>query len=117
MKIENALGHFLHYIRIERNLSINTINSYRNDLFRYIKYLNENSIVKCDDITLENISEFFRKLSEMSLSSKSISRNFSALRSFHKYIYNEGYSSSNPTEYLFRPKTVKICQMFLNIMK
>ena len=107
MKIENVLGHFLRYIRIDMNLSKNTVESYRNDLIRYMNYLQKQSIEECDNIKLENIVEFFQMLSGMGLSSTSISRNFSAIRSFHKYSYSEGHQKDDPTENLFRPKTVK----------
>ena len=49
MKIEPFLEKFLNYISIERNLSRNTVVSYKNDLKRYVGYLKEQKMKSFDD--------------------------------------------------------------------
>ena len=107
MRIESFLEKFLNYISIERNLSRNTVDSYRNDLKRYMEYLKEQNIESFDDVKPEIITSLFDMLHRSGLSSKSISRNFSAIRSFHKYALGEGVVRNDPTENLFRPKIEK----------
>jgi len=60
-----------------------------------------------DDVKPEIITSLFDMLHQSGLSAKSISRNFSAIRSFHKYALGEGVVRSDPTENLFRPKIEK----------
>jgi len=107
MKIEPFLEKFLNYISIERNLSRNTVVSYRNDLKRYVEYLKEQNIESFDDAKPGIITSLFDMLHRSGLSAKSISRNFSAIRSFHKYALGEGAARNDPTENLFRPKIEK----------
>lgn len=107
MKIEPFLEKFLNYISIERNLSRNTAVSYRNDLKRYVEYLREQNIESLDDAKPGIITSLFDMLHRSGLSAKSISRNFSAIRSFHKYALGEGAARNDPTENLFRPKIEK----------
>ncbi|NVM04658.1 MAG: site-specific integrase, partial [Candidatus Helarchaeota archaeon] len=107
MKITLFLEKFLNYISIGRNLSHNTVVSYRNDLKRYVEYLKYKNIELFDDVRSEIITSLFNMLHQLGLSAKSISRNFSAIRSFHRYALGEGVARNDPTENLFRPKTEK----------
>ncbi len=104
MKIELLLEKFLNYISIERNLSNNTVMSYKNDLLRYAEYLNGKNIESFDDVKPGIITSLFSILYDLGLSAKSISRNFSAISSFHKYAFSMGAARKDPTENLFRPK-------------
>ncbi len=104
MKIEQFFEKFLNYIRIERNLSHNTVESYRNDILRYIEFLKDNKVELFDDVRSEIIASLFDILRKLGLTAKSISRNFSAISSFHKYAIGEGIAKFDPTENLFRPK-------------
>lgn len=107
MKIEPFLEKFLNYISIERNLSNNTVASYRNDLKRYVEYLKQQNVESLDDAKPGIITSLFDMLHRSGLSAKSISRNFSAIRSFHKYALGEEVARNDPTENLFRPKIEK----------
>lgn len=82
MRVEIIIEKFLNYISIERNLSKNTVISYKNDLERYIKHLKKNHIKLINDVTSETIGSLFDELRSSGLSAKSISRNFSAIRTF-----------------------------------
>ncbi|MDP2960696.1 MAG: site-specific tyrosine recombinase, partial [candidate division Zixibacteria bacterium] len=55
----------------------------------------------------ENISEFIYTLYRKKLKSTSISRNLSAIKSFHSFLLNEDYSDSNPAETIDSPKIGK----------
>ncbi len=107
MKIDYILERFLHYISIERNLSPNTSESYKNDLKRYVEYLIEDKIELADEIKLEHIASFINELRKLGLSTNSVLRNISAIRSYHKYALGEGFVKHDPTENLFRPKIEK----------
>lgn len=107
MEIEKILEKFLNYISIERNLSLNTVISYQNDLKRYVEYLKNHNKLLIDDVKPTIIASFLNILHDIGLSAKSISRNFSAICSFHKYALGMGIAKNDPTENLFRPKISK----------
>ena len=107
MEIEDRLDDFLHYQRLARGLSWNTLESYNYDLKKYFKYLKKKKITDLRAIRPEQISEFIHHLYLKKLKSTSIQRHLSAIRTFHKYLLNEEYSDSNPAEIIGSPKKVK----------
>ncbi|MCJ7459136.1 MAG: site-specific tyrosine recombinase XerD [candidate division Zixibacteria bacterium] len=102
MEIEDRLDDFLHYLRLSRGLSQNTLESYRFDLIKYFKYLKDQSISELNSVTSENVSGFVHTLSGLKAASRA--RNLSAIRTFHKYLLNEEFCGSNPAELVDSPK-------------
>jgi integrase/recombinase XerD len=95
---------FINYIKIERNLSGNTVDAYRNDLERYCQYLTDNEIKRPDQVTLQNIQDFINTLVDVGLSATSLARNFSSIRSFHRFMLGENITKTDPTELLQSPR-------------
>lgn len=103
--METYLKDYFMMLRIEKNLSQNTIQSYRRDLKRYVSFLtDEENISDLKDIRQKQIRGFFRKLKELHLAQTSISRSFSAVRSYHTYLSEENYLDKNPALMLDAPK-------------
>ena len=102
--MKEHLRSYLHYITLEKNLSENTVLSYKLNLNRYLDYLESKRIKNADDIKEETITEFLRTLSELLLSAKSISQNISAIKGFHKFLFGDGLVKSDPTQNLVKPK-------------
>jgi len=102
LEIEKRLDDFLHYLRLSRGLSQNTLESYRFDLKKYFEYLKKQKISDLNSVTSENISGFVHTLIELKATSKA--RHLSAIRTFHKYLLNEEYCDSNPAELIDSPK-------------
>jgi len=104
---QQLLENFLHHLALEKNLSENTLHSYRNDLKRYLQYLTELGISDINAITPEVIRHYTEVLTNLGLSANSIARNFSAMRSFHKFLVLENYTDQNPTEMLETPRLIR----------
>jgi integrase/recombinase XerD len=104
VEIEKKLDDFLHYQRLARGLSWNTLESYNYDLKKYFVYLKKKKITDLRAIRPEQISEFIHNLYLKKLKSTSIQRHLSAIRTFHKYLLNEEYCDSNPAELVDSPK-------------
>lgn len=104
MKWKNALQDFKHYLKIERGLSENSIDSYQLDIQRLIFYLesSKNNISPIS-ITSETIQQFIYDSSK-SLNARSQSRLISGLRSFFGYLVFEDYRKDNPLELVESPK-------------
>ena len=99
----NHLESFINYLTLERNFSPHTKDSYRNDLTRYLLYL-ESLGKPIADITLSDIQAFILELHNAGLEARSIARNISAIRSFHKFLVRENILGVNATENLHQPK-------------
>ena len=105
--MKEHLRSYLHYITLEKNLSENTVLSYKLNLNRYLDYLESKRIKNTDDIKEETITEFLRTLSELLLSANSISQNISAIKGFHKFLFGDGLVKNDPTQNLTKPKIRK----------
>ena len=114
-RMEELLEKFLYHLSLERGLSPNTIDSYKRDLKRYIKHLQSLRIKSLDKIKTQYISKLILKLNKRGLSSSTISRNLSAIRSFHKYLIRENFSQKNPSEGVDSPRLWRKLPVVLNI--
>ncbi len=112
--MNKLLDQFLNHLSLERGLSSNTIESYRRDLKRYIKFLQDKKIKSVEKIAQEHITSLMVLLRDMGLSAKSIVRNLSSIRGFHKFLVVEGYSSFNPTGALEWPRLWRKLPTVLN---
>jgi integrase/recombinase XerD len=111
------LADFINFLQVERNLSANTIAAYRNDLTRYLDFLQEAGV---DDLQLVNfnlIQDYINLLSELGLAAASLARNFSALRAFHRFLVSENLSSNDPTELLQSPRLPRRLPQVLDLVE
>lgn len=103
-----AIESFIRHISIERGLSKNTTESYRRDLGRYKEFLDAKSIKRVNSVTEILILEFAGTLqTKQGLNASSIARSMAAVRSFHKYLLEEGLASGNPALRVKPPKLAK----------
>ncbi len=104
MKWEHAIKDYVHYLRIERGLSENSIINYTLDLKRLLTFL-ENSEIKASPISIEKdiLQQFVFETAKL-VNARSQSRIISGLKSFFNYLVFEDYRESNPMELIESPK-------------
>lgn len=104
MKWQQAIKDYQFYLKIERGLSKNTIESYSRDLEKLVKFLDENnsnsSPIKIDEETIQAFIYHTAKL----VNPRSQARIISGLRSFFDYLVFEDYRKTNPTDLIETPK-------------
>jgi len=88
-----AATSFLNHLQIERGLAANSIAAYRRDLEKFKMFLNGKELSK---VTPEVITAFETSLREANLSTPTINRADSTLRSFFKHLAQE-YEIADPT--------------------
>ncbi len=104
MKWHQALNDYKHYLKIERGLSINSINNYVLDVKKLIHFLETNNVAKTPiSIDHETIKMFIYE-SAKHINARSQSRLISGLRSFFNYLIFEDYRETNPLELIESPK-------------
>ncbi|WP_382307003.1 site-specific tyrosine recombinase XerD [Herbiconiux sp. UC225_62] len=119
--VDRAIDGFLRHITIERGLSANTVAAYRRDLGRYSEWLRSRGIDDMATVGEGDISAFTqaaRTVGEGELSASSIARILSSVRSFHRYLAEEGLVETDaarevkpPKLALRLPKAISIEQM------
>jgi integrase/recombinase XerD len=98
------LQQYLNYLRFEKNLSDNSVSSYKSDLERYINYLSSQKINRPEYIQSKHIRRLLQLLSELGLSTSTLARNLSSIRSFHLFLISEELIKSDPSEHVDGPK-------------
>jgi integrase/recombinase XerD len=102
------LREYLGILKLEKNLSDNSIAAYKNDLSAFILFMkNEYSIDDPEAITHSHIASFFTLLYELELTSSSAARYFSSLRGFFRFLISNKYITRNPVEKIDAPKLKK----------
>ena len=92
------------FLRLERQLSENTLVSYLHDVSRYLEFIKSKNIESFDTISQKHVRDFLHILNELDLSSASIARNISAIKRFHLFAESEGIAKTNPTHSIQQPK-------------
>lgn len=105
--LQKFLDEYIVFLRIEKGLSINSQDSYRIDLNRFIKFLDNYSIDDYESVESEIVLKYFSMLKSLELSNRTIARNFSALKGFFKYLNANEYITINPLAKFKPPKIEK----------
>ena len=113
--MELFLKEYLTHIKLEKNLSQNTVVSYKNDINAFISFLKDLSVDDPSNIKSDHIRDFFKVIKEIGLSGSSSARYFSSLKGFFLYLLKNKYILKNPIEKITAPKTSKILPEVLNI--
>ena len=104
MRWTNALQDYQFYLKIEKGLAKNSIDSYSRDVKKLISYLEENEItVSPIAITEETIQQFIYTISKQ-VNARSQARLISGIRNFFDYLIFEDYRKENPTDLIEAPK-------------
>lgn len=113
---ETYLTDYLLSLRVERNLSPNTLEAYEHDLNRYLTFIERDKhLDSIDDIHPNHIREYIRNLSDLCLMATSVRRNFSVVRSYHSFLVYEEYVALNPAELLAAPKIPQKLPIILSV--
>ena len=104
MNWQNAIKEYQVYLKIERGLSKNTIDSYTKDLEKLCLFLKENNMsISPIAIDANIVKQFIYEVAKK-LNPRSQARIISGLRSFFDYLVFEEYRNTNPTDLLETPK-------------
>lgn len=100
---------YLDHLTIERGLSDNTLAAYRRDLKRYLQYLSQEHIDDVNNITSNHVSGFLQALSSGShhmgeLVNSSVNRILIAARGWHRFMFLENTTKTNPAADIKPPK-------------
>lgn len=107
------LDRYSQYLTVERNLSKNTVHSYKTDLEQFFKYLESQHLNTLKDIDHLSVREYLAVLQNTNCQKRTTARKVSSLRSFFKFAYRNGFIESNPLEKVNSPKLGRKLPLFL----
>jgi integrase/recombinase XerD len=104
MKWNSALADYKHYLKLERSLSDNSIESYSLDVVKLIRFLDDNNI-NTTPLTIDSntLKEFIYQVAKV-VNERSQARLISGLKSFFNYLLFEDYREDNPLELIESPR-------------
>ena len=99
---EKIVRGYVRYLKLERNLSANTLEAYQRDTEKLLTYLRQAG-KHVLDVQLEDLQTFSAGLHDIGIGPRSQCRILSGVRSFFNYLMLDGYRDDNPTELLESP--------------
>ena len=105
---------FINYLRFQKRYSVHTIIAYKKDLEQFFDYLQKN----IDSTSLKEIKSTFvrswlAQLKQADITSKSINRKISTLKSFFKFLMKEGLIDETPMSIINAPKISKRLPVYI----
>jgi integrase/recombinase XerD len=116
-EFDRQIHNYLDFLRLEKNLSLQTLNSYEFDFAKYRSFIILAGLRSASEITEEHISKFLATLHRRGLTPRSIARSLSAIRGFHRYLLSEEEVKGDPTQIIDAPKQDKNLPDVLSIVE
>jgi len=111
------LDQFLHYLTVEKGLSKNTIEAYGHDLDRFLEYLKGQRLDDLAKVGKFDVRAFLLSLKKQNLSTRSVARNLVAIRTFFRFLIQEGIQAANPVEDMESPKMTRTLPEILTLQE
>ena len=104
--MEKQIDNFLGFIKEDKKLSENTLQSYRRDIVQFEDYVNSNKLNYLK-VTEEDMKNYFSHLQEVGKKTSTISRNIASIRSFYQFLVRNKKVKKDPTDKIQSPKVEK----------
>ncbi|GIW64456.1 MAG: tyrosine recombinase XerC [Patescibacteria group bacterium] len=101
--IPSLVDKFIKYLESQGKSSF-TIIAYKKDLEQFVGYLTSKEINDIREVKKDDISSFINKLITDGYTKKSASRKLNSIRTFFRYLKNEGILEQNPSLDVSHPK-------------
>lgn len=101
------IDQFIRHLELERRLSTLTCKHYRRDLDALAGWCDEGDIEGWADVDSDHIRTWSAASFRRGLSSKTIQRQLSAVRTFFRYLTREKHVRQNPVQSVSAPKSAK----------
>ena len=111
-----SVAEFINYLQYEKRYSVHTVISYRKDLSQFVDYIREEFDLdegQMPFVKHYHIRSWIVKLLEGGMSSRSVNRKLSSLKSFYKYLLRKGTVKKSPLIKVISPKQSKRLPVFV----
>ena len=105
--MNEEINDYLHYLTIERGLSLNTRKSYERDLLQYLHYLEDEQITSWQDVDLYVVINYLEKMHDEKKAPATVTRMITSLRRFHQFLRQERLTDHDPMQHIDTPKKVQ----------
>lgn len=103
---------FISYLKVEKRFSSHTILAYERDLKQFFEFSSFESLSDVCSARSSQIRSWIVQLMDQKITSRSVNRKLSTLRSFFKWMKKNGRMNDNPLSKISGPKTSKMLPQF-----
>jgi integrase/recombinase XerD len=104
--MEKDIKNFLEFIKSDKKLSKNTLESYQRDILQYQEYLEEKK-KNYKEVNNENVLGYLDYLKGLDKKASTISRHLASIRLFYQYLLKNKIVKEDPTKGIQSPKIEK----------
>ncbi len=112
---QQQVADFFQYQKIEKRASSHTISSYQLDIKQLVTYCDNKQIDCWTALQQADIRAYIAHRHRQGMSSKSLQRELSAIRSFHAFLLKHGIVELNPAHYVKAPKAARLLPKTLDV--
>ena len=98
--MEHIVNEYLTYLELDKQVSPNTLDSYRRDLLKYIAFLQTVGQADIKECNRTAVLSFMHHMQKQGYSSSSVTRCLATLRSFYHFLMKKHYISEDPTSHI-----------------
>jgi integrase/recombinase XerD len=103
LDMADSLDKYLDYLSLERGLASLSLESYRNDIDKFRRYLEKNNLGP-EKLKQSDLTGFLDYLRRCGLAPSSIARNLSSIKGFYRFLKKNGAVETNPAQAISSPK-------------
>ena len=105
--MQKTMEAFVEYLHNVKRVSVNTEVSYRGDLSKFVRFLEEQGINAVEKITTTNLTSYVMRLEKEGRALSTISRSIASIKAFFDYLYHEKVISKDISDVLKPPRIEK----------
>jgi integrase/recombinase XerD len=115
LSVDLAIQQFLDHLRVERELSVATLEAYGHDLAEFARFLTARGVGEVAAVRPGDVLDYLVALTTEQLSARSQARALVAQRQWFKFLRRERICETNPTEEIDLPHFGRKLPVFLSL--
>ena len=113
--VEEQLERYMTHLRVQKDASPYTLRNYSHEITQFLDFLKGEGVGSWDDVDRQVLRRYLLWLRKEGYVEASMARKLSELRSFCRYLVQEGVLESNPIEVVSSPKVPKRLPRYLKM--
>ncbi len=115
LALDDAIDRYLDHLKVERNLSPNSLDSYARDLRQFADHLGRAGVDDAGNVRPEHVTSFLIARATAKIAARSRARSLSALRGWFRFLRGERHVDADPTSAIDGPRLARPLPVVLSL--
>jgi integrase/recombinase XerD len=107
LSLDDAVDRYLDHLKVERNLSPHSLDSYSRDLRQFLDHVGKAGVTDAAGVSPAHVTGFLLARATARIAARSRARSLSALRGWFRFLRAERYLDADPTAAIDGPKLAR----------